>query len=362
MRCSATEQFRTAVPARFGSVWMGLTDLLPRLERGLRRALRKGRGTAESNAAPPRDGRNRDRRALQEDIGRAGKPGGAGRRPVDAFLRRPRHTAAERLRDRALRSRQRLRLAGGGGGRARLPRSALVHGGDRKDFGGSVRRGQRGTPVLALGTSPGASAAAVARAYLVFNAQQCGGLIEWVPETGAPRWQEERARRILHRSGARIEVSRGRARTLRSADGPDRTAGRGTLRGSGRLPATGPARTRPLDRPPFPHESPYPGGGRRERVRLVRTRTGGTASGDRLDASGGPPGTRARPVAACSLPREMGRDPARNSHRDRPSVAAGRGHRQVRAAARARAAAAGARTRRPQARNKPDGADRSGSG
>ena len=76
-----------------------------------------------------------------------------------------------------------------------------------RDFGGSVRRGQRGTPVLVWERSRGPSAASVARTCLVFNAQQCDGLIEWVPETGAPRWQEERARRILHRSGARIEVS-----------------------------------------------------------------------------------------------------------------------------------------------------------
>ena len=76
-----------------------------------------------------------------------------------------------------------------------------------RKFGGYIRRGQRGTPVLLWDRSRGPSPSSVARAYMVFNAQQCGGLIEWVPETGAPRWQEQRARRILLGSGARIEVS-----------------------------------------------------------------------------------------------------------------------------------------------------------
>lgn len=76
-----------------------------------------------------------------------------------------------------------------------------------REFGGYVRRGQRGTPVLVWERSRGVPPAAGARSCRVFNAQQCGGLIERIPETGAPRRQEERARRILRGSGARVEVS-----------------------------------------------------------------------------------------------------------------------------------------------------------
>ena len=54
--------------------------------------------------------------------------------------------------------------------------------------------------------------------YRVFNAQQCAGLREWLPESYAPRWQEERARRILRVSGAAIEHSPG----IRAHYDPDR--------------------------------------------------------------------------------------------------------------------------------------------
>ena len=82
-----------------------------------------------------------------------------------------------------------------------------------RQCGGYVRRGERGTPVLVWHRSGRPSNAPVAQPYKVFNAQQCGGLVEWEPESAAPIWQEERARRILRSSGALIETSRdGRAR------------------------------------------------------------------------------------------------------------------------------------------------------
>ena len=79
--------------------------------------------------------------------------------------------------------------------------------------GGYVRRGQRGTPILVWHRSGGPSSTPVAQTYKVFNAEQCGGLVEWEPESAAPIWQEERARRILRASGAAFKSSRdGQAR------------------------------------------------------------------------------------------------------------------------------------------------------
>ena len=64
-----------------------------------------------------------------------------------------------------------------------------------------------------MAAPPGPSAAPVADPYTVFNTQQCGGLTEWLPEAYAPRFECERAQRILRRSGAAIERSgEGRAR------------------------------------------------------------------------------------------------------------------------------------------------------
>ena len=98
-----------------------------------------------------------------------------------------------------------------------------------RQCGGYVRRGERGTPVLVWHRSGRPSNAPVAQPYKVFNAQQCGGLVEWEPESAAPIWQEERARRILRSSGALIETSRdGRARYDLARE-PYRTAVRGKL-------------------------------------------------------------------------------------------------------------------------------------
>ena len=78
--------------------------------------------------------------------------------------------------------------------------------------GGYVIRGERATLALVWHRSGGPSSSPVAQPYKVFNAQQCGGLVEWEPESGAPIWQEDRARRILRGSGARFKPSRdGRA-------------------------------------------------------------------------------------------------------------------------------------------------------
>ena len=76
-----------------------------------------------------------------------------------------------------------------------------------RQAGGYVFRGEKSTPALHWERRRGAPPDAVP--FRVFNAQQCGGLREWLPQSGAPRWQEERARRILRVSGAVIEPSAG---------------------------------------------------------------------------------------------------------------------------------------------------------
>lgn len=69
--------------------------------------------------------------------------------------------------------------------------------------GGHVRRGERATPVMLW--KPGAPA----RAYAVFNAEQCRGLEEWAPDPSALHFglQYGRAERVLRHSGAELAES-----------------------------------------------------------------------------------------------------------------------------------------------------------